>query len=516
MKMFNKKMCIILLLFIVSIFAISSVSASENVTDSVAVDEAVSDDIVTSFNEDSISTIEDNDGNESIANEDDVKSQDVLTSQEDEDVLSATPISYLNYKINLNDNGYKISGTKGGTITYYMEPCQTYAINAYNFYFKVSAVDGDENLVQVYKSDTISSSPDRKIGNHYFNFPAKKVAPGIYLLEAVNDGLDSNVMDRTILNVTGTAVISAEDYSADYNSGKATTVKVTDKDTGLPLKYFNVKAVFNNGNETATRYFIVDSAGQFTYVPTFNVGTCTVTYSSYYPFISAAAVKKTIVINKAPVTVTASKVSAYQGYKVTLKATVKSNGKNVNEGTVTFKINGKSYKVAVKNGVAKKTLKLSKAKKYKYTATFNGNNYKKVAAASSTATIKKRAATKMTVKNQVVYRDAPKKFYVTVKTASGKLVKSGKVKIIDAVKVNKKGKAKFYTAMDLNYVKQVGNTVYFKKTVTKTYKVKYIPASKAYKASTTKVKITMKYRCSACGQTGSHTHPAMNMRFIVS
>ena len=191
------------------------------------------------------------------------------------------------------------------------------------------------------------------------------------------------------------------------------------------------------------------------------------------------------------------------------------DGKNVNEGQVIFKINGQEYAVDVKDGVAKKTLKLSKAKKYDYTATFKDSNYQE-ASASSTATVKNKVATKLIVKNQKAFRGSPKAFYVTVKTASGKIVKSGKVKIIDAVKVNKKGKARFYTGTDLNYIKQVGNTVYFKKTASKTFKVKYIPASKAYKPSTAKVKITMKYRCSACGSTTSHSHPAMNMRFIVS
>ena len=508
--MFNKNIYYILMLFLVSICAISTVSASENVSETTAIDDAISEDVVTSVNEDLNDEIENN----AVSAYDDIESHDVSASQQD-DVLSGIPISYFDYKINLNDNGYEISAKNGGTISYYMEPCKTYAINAYNFYFALIQIDENGDLVPISRFQTFSSDTDRTNGNYNYKFAANSVAPGTYILAAYNDGLDSNLMDRTVLKVKGNAVISANDYTTVYNSGQSTTVKVTDKDTGKPLKFFEVKAVFNDGTESVSRYFITDSSGQFSYVPPFNVGTCTVTYSSSVAYVSAGAVKKTIVINKAPTTTTASKASAYQGYKVTLKATVKSQGKNVNEGKVTFKINGKTYSVAVKNGVATKKVKLSKAKSYKYTATFNDNNFVK-SVASSTATIKKRSATKIYVKNQVCYRDSPKKFYVTVKTTSGKLVKSGKVKIIDAVKVNKKGKARFYTGTDLNYIKQVGNTVYFKKTASKTFKVKYIPASKAYKPSTAKVKITMKYRCSACGSTTSHSHPAMNMRFIVS
>jgi hypothetical protein len=220
----------------------STVSASENVTDAVAIDDAASDDIATSVNEDISTEIEDN----VVASSDEdanTVNDDVLASTQDDDVLSGIPISHLNYKINLNDNGYKISGTKGGTITYYMQPCQTYAINAYNFYFEVVYVVDEDNEISVYKSDTISSSSDRKIGDHYFTFPAKEIAPGIYTLKAVNNGLDNNVMDSASFNVTGTAEISAQDYTADYNSGKATTVKVIDKDTKSSLKYFNLKAV---------------------------------------------------------------------------------------------------------------------------------------------------------------------------------------------------------------------------------------------------------------------------------
>ena len=62
-----------------------------------------------------------------------------------------------------------------------------------------------------------------------------------------------------------------------------------------------------------------------------------------------------------------SKIKTYQGIKFNLKATVKSSsGKKVNEGYVLFKIKGKKYKVPVKNGVAKKKIKISKVSKGKY------------------------------------------------------------------------------------------------------------------------------------------------------
>ena len=82
-------------------------------------------------------------------------------------------------------------------------------------------------------------------------------------------------------------------------------------------------------------------------------------------------------ITKAPVTLTAYKwISTTKNY-ATLKATVKDEfGDPIGEGTVKFSINGKTYSAKVKNGVAVKKVKLTKAKTYTYKATFSSKNYK--------------------------------------------------------------------------------------------------------------------------------------------
>ena len=64
--MFNKKIYLILLLFIVSICTLSAASASENVTDAVAIDDAVSDDAVTISDKDLSSEIDNNSKNQEI------------------------------------------------------------------------------------------------------------------------------------------------------------------------------------------------------------------------------------------------------------------------------------------------------------------------------------------------------------------------------------------------------------------------------------------------------------------
>lgn len=60
---------------------------------------------------------------------------------------------------------------------------------------------------------------------------------------------------------------------------------------------------------------------------------------------------------------------------LTMKATVKDSYNYREDGTVTFKVNGKSYTVKTKNGVATKTIKIKKAGTYTYTATFKSGNY---------------------------------------------------------------------------------------------------------------------------------------------
>ena len=74
------------------------------------------------------------------------------------------------------------------------------------------------------------------------------------------------------------------------------------------------------------------------------------------------------------------KCKSYHGTNkdtLTMKATVYDPyDDSYPEGYVIFKVNGKSYKVKTKNGVATKTIKIKKAGTYTYTAKFMNENYK--------------------------------------------------------------------------------------------------------------------------------------------
>lgn len=121
-------------------------------------------------------------------------------------------------------------------------------------------------------------------------------------------------------------------------------------------------------------------------------------------------------ITKAPVKLIANKWVSTTKQSIKLKVLVKDEyGCPVEEGTVKFAINGKNYNVKVKNGVATKYVKLTKAKTYTYKATFSSKNYKTKAISSK------------------VYVKKAKKYYVfKVSKFKGKVYYSKYVKLLKA------------------------------------------------------------------------------------
>ena len=182
----------------------------------------------------------------------------------------------------------------------------------------------------------------------------------------------------------------------------------------------------------------------FTWKP---VGTYTVTAVCTDDNYNIKPATFTVKITKGTVKVTPKVYHSTSGSYATLKCTVKdSYGEYVDEGTVTFKINGHSYKVKVRDGVATKKVKLSKSKTYKYTATFNGKNYYSKSASSKVYVYKisKKARTFKIGKYKVVVPLAKYKKLINAKNTN-KLIDycfyTGK-KITQKVKINGKWKTK--------------------------------------------------------------------------
>jgi hypothetical protein len=161
---------------------------------------------------------------------------------------------------------------------------------------------------------------------------------------------------------------------------------------------------------------------------------------------------------------------------------------------------------------------LSKTKTYKYTAKYNGNtNIKASKKVKAKAILKKRLKTKIVMKKQYkVYSNVLSKIItIKVKTASGKKVKDGKIKVrcngVTTYGAVKNGKIKLsLSGLGMKHFKSMkGNTETYKKSITKVAKLKYIPTSHKYKASSKKSKVVSRFKCPACGKTSTHKHYAI-------
>ena len=424
-----------------------------------------------------------------------------LTKDQSDDKLSISAHSNF-YTIKLK-GGYQISSYSQGSISGTITPPPSY-LPGYSF--KLYVYDLDEKLV--WSGNTFTG-----YGTSFTQYiPAKSILPGLYTMYAIND-YDGVKMAESVLGVGGQIAITANNYDANYMSGNKITVKVTDKVSGKPLRNVLMKVTYANGKTSVSEEFVPDSNGQYSFEPSVGIGTWTVTISSDTTGVTGSVVK-TAVIKKSAVSISASKVTEYKGFKTTLKAVVKSNGKKVNEGTVTFKINGKSYKAAVKNGVATVKVSLTKLKTYKYTAVFSGDNFKTSKKVTSTAVLKQPSKTKINFPNQVVYVDSSRIVTVTVKTTSGKNVANGKLKIVGGGETQyttvKNGKAKIKVEglyIMKHFVGFTSSGETYKKSITKKFKVSYVPASHKYKSTSKTVKVTSKFKC-LCGKTSTHTHRA--------
>ena len=507
--MFKKKHIFILLL-IVGICAMSSVSAADNVSDVVTLDDAPQDDVATNLEQDLKETVEDTvgesveetsgedavDGEKLSASEDDSK----LTVYESEDKLSMIFGNW--YSVDLSDT--IIASDKTQKFNVYISPCQISGSYGYDFNFVVVDKNGNTAYTRHYQSTSIEER------DYSITIQKNTLTPGTYVMGAIND-YDGVVMDAAYLYVSGNAVVTANNYRSTYMSGAKMTGRITDQVTGKALTSLDVKVVFTKGKTSITKYYSPDINGYFSFEPPVGVGTWTVTITPNAAHIAGSTVN-TATITKSSVKVKAKKVVEYKGFKITLKATVKSHGKNVNEGKVLFKINGKKYKVNVKNGVAVKKLKLKKVKKYKYTAKYLGTgNLLKSKASSSKAIMKKRQKVKIKFKMPVLYTGQVKKVVVKIKS-HGKYVKGGWLKLktrngVEKVK-NKKGKIKLYASALLSdhYKGTNGIDSFYKKTVTKKYWVKYIPESHKYLPKKVKYKGTSKFKCDLCGKKTTHYH----------
>lgn len=174
------------------------------------------------------------------------------------------------------------------------------------------------------------------------------------------------------------------DIENDYNAEiKAKVNKNSDK-IKVEIKDFDdpynnamvdkIKYKFDDGNVKTLDDFEDGDYGATYYIPLkLDPGSHKVEISIKDSYYKAKPLILNFKLDKKSPTIKAVKCTTTDE-KVVLKATVKYNGKNLNEGKVVFKIKGKTYTVGVKNGVAIKKLKISRGY-HKYKATFKSSKY---------------------------------------------------------------------------------------------------------------------------------------------
>lgn len=196
------------------------------------------------------------------------------------------------------------------------------------------------------------------------------------------------------------AVVSASNYNSIYNSDKQIAVQVKD-DYGNPLENVEVAISYDTGRFDSD-YTGYNGRAYFNVYE--NVGSHKANVFINDDSYESNTVMINVKVTKAPVKLIASKITSKTNKYTTLKVTVKDKfGYKVNQGTVKFKINGKTYSVKVKNGAATKKIKLTKAKTYNYKASFSAKNYISKSA-SSKVIVKKPAKTYLYKKGKYSFR----------------------------------------------------------------------------------------------------------------
>ena len=204
----------------------------------------------------------------------------------------------------------------------------------------------------------------------------------------VTGNVDEETAEKLKLIDRSNAVIKLKNYKTfkgEYNSGKSFVAKIVNKSTKKGIETILRVDYFKKGKKVGNEWYYYTDANGINYITPDELGTGTYTakISCEEPNIKAYAKTKTIKISKTSIRLKTENAKVSDNQNVQLKASLKfKNNAKVNEGKVKFTINGKSYIVKVKKGLAIKNLKLKNIKSNKYKVKFLGTKNIKVKSAT--------------------------------------------------------------------------------------------------------------------------------------
>ena len=325
-----------------------------------------------------------------------------------------TPGMYTIKLLNFDDNYVMDSAELTIGPVYVVNKYKNVKINSPNVYYKQNkeitySFEGNlKGCFNIYKGNTLICSKEFntnvqitdifKYNKHSYSYAINKINDvGKYAVK-ITDSY-GNVIAQSTFEITKAPTMSiSQDFSTKKGSKETIYLFVYDNDWNG--KGINGDAKFKIGSKT----YNVKVKNGFAQIKV-KFPSKLKTYKCSAQFLGnehykSSSEKFTIRVENDKSYVDVDSFTATSGKKYTIKAKVTScfDGKNVKSGTVNFKINGKTYKANIKNGIAKITITApNKAKKYTCKATHLGDKKIRGSSTKFTITVIKKKITKFTV-----------------------------------------------------------------------------------------------------------------------
>lgn len=454
-KFFRLGLCLLILM------CLSVVSANENITD-------IESDV--NFLKETTPPI------------DNISSENII-SNENNDLLA----------VSVNDSD-KLEATKSISTTITMSSVTANEGNSFTFTAYVKASNGM----------AVPGNVTFKYGNEFSKVLDKGSAkitykgtmpPGTYTWTATYTGGSTTSGGTTYkflsstttckLTIMGNAVVSAENFNSFYQTSEKYQIKVTNSHTNIGIPNKKIKVLFYTGpNQYTTSYYYTDNNGIYEGTIDNAPGSYKIEATLVDTYYTSNTATFNISIDKKPIKLTSNQITSTVSSYTTLKVSARDSlGNIVNEGTVIFTINGKSYKVNVKDGVATKQVKLAKGT-YECNATYSSENC--YPNATSFNIVINKANVKLTPYKWISTTKEYTTLKILVKDTSGNKINEGLIKFTikgKTYKINVKNgiatkKLKLKKAKTYKYKATFSSTNYNSKTVSSKVIVK--PTKKYY------------------------------------